>query len=87
MYARKSNALRGAVIHFCLSFRQELLYEDETRIRLLGGFYHGSGTRHQRSLSLRNRSRGSDGFPQSMQLISAGDPVPHAVSTPATSTV
>lgn len=61
---------------------QELLYEDETRIRLLGGAYRGSGTGQQGTLPMRNRSRGSDGFPESMHLISAGDPVPRAVSKP-----
>ncbi|CAM9246774.1 unnamed protein product, partial [Pylaiella littoralis] len=64
---------------FNFSDDDELLYEDETRIRLLGGAYRGPGARQLGSLPMRNRGRGSDGFPERMQLISAGDPVPHAV--------
>lgn len=63
-----------------LGFLQESLYEDDTRVRLLGGFYHRSGPRQQASLSVRNGARGSDGIREDTQLLSAGDPVPHAVS-------
>lgn len=63
-----------------LGFLQESLYEDDTRVRLLGGFYHGPGPRQQASLPVRNGTRGSDGVREDTQLLSAGDPVPHAVS-------
>ncbi|CAM9187062.1 unnamed protein product, partial [Ectocarpus sp. 6 AP-2014] len=60
----------------------ELLHEGETRLRFLSSAYRGSGIRQRGSLPMRNRSTGNgDEMSESMQLISAGEPVPHAVRT------
>ena len=63
---------------------QDLLYEAEPRMSLIGGVYRGPGPptpRQQGGLTLRNRMGGREGFPENTQLLSAGAPVPHAVGT------
>lgn len=72
----------GTGLFTVVGFAQELLLEDETRHRFLSSAYRGPGIRQRGSLPMRNRSAGNgDEMPESMQLISAGEPVPHAVRT------
>ncbi|CAM9652151.1 unnamed protein product, partial [Scytosiphon promiscuus] len=58
----------------------ELVCEDETRTRFLGGVYRGPDGRQLGTFPSRSRSQGNDDdFPGDMRLISTGHPVPRAV--------
>lgn len=64
---------------YCCRLVQEI-FEEETSVRLRGGVHRGPTIRQRRLPA--GQYQGDDNSPETMRLLSSGDPVPHAVTRP-----